>query len=161
LRLRYVLDTNVIIQMLLSPDGLASKIIRSMELDLSTPYEAVDELWEHRDDWSKKTDVSLEEFTSALGYYVKLVYPPYDREALFVASSAMEQIDADDAPFVALALVEGAAVWTYDRHFEKQKVVPVVTSADILEHSHEHPTLYMALEEEYWKHFRRKSLPKS
>jgi predicted nucleic acid-binding protein len=148
--------------MLLSPQGLASKIIRSMELELLTPYEALSELWEHRAEWSrKKTDVRLDEFTSVLGYYIRIVYPPYDREALIVANKVMERIDADDAPFVALALIEGAAVWTYDGHFEKQKVVPVATSTNILESSHELPTLYMALEEEYWKHIRRKSMLKS
>ncbi len=55
---RYVVDTNIIVQWLLKPDGLAGKIIKSSELELFTPNKAIDELWENSKDWiGKKIDM--------------------------------------------------------------------------------------------------------
>jgi predicted nucleic acid-binding protein len=154
---KYVVDTNVIVQRLLKPDGLAAKIIESQQLELYAPHEMVDELWEHRSEWLKKNvDVDLRTFTDTLGYYVKIVHPPYDVEAVRIAKQKMGKVDPDDVAFLATAIMMKASVWTFDSDFREQDAVPVATSTDILEGCPEIPVLYQALEDEYLRHQRSK-----
>ncbi len=148
MQLRYVVDTNVLVAWLLHPSGLAAKIIRSMELQLYSPYKAISELWEHRNEWvGKKPKVNLREFTEALGYYVTIV--PVDRMSreMDVARSVMDPTDPDDSEFFALALLENADIWSYDKDFQRQSRIKVVTSEEISKRSHEWPSLWLALRE--------------
>ncbi len=147
---RYVVDTNIIVQWLLKPDGLAGKIIKSSELELFTPYKAIDELWENSKDWvGKKIDIDLKQFTSALGAYIVIVDPPYNGQAMRKALSVIEPIDPEDVEFLAVAMMKDAAIWSYDRHFKEQELVRVVDSQDILKMSPENHALHLALGNQY------------
>jgi predicted nucleic acid-binding protein len=96
---------------LLDPDKLTGKIVRSLDLELHTPYMAVSELWKHRDDWSRrKPSIDLQQFTSAIGYYVNVVQPDQYAQEMSEAKAVMGRIDPDDSEFVALALKLGAPV---------------------------------------------------
>lgn len=145
---KYVVDTNIIVQWLLKPDGLAGRIIKSLELELFTPNKAIDELWENRVEWSgKKIDADLEEFISALGEYIVIVDPPYDSQAMRKARFVMEPIDPGDVEFLAVAMTEGAEIWSYDHHFKLQKLVRVVDNLDILKMTPENPARRLILED--------------
>ena len=157
MHIRYVVDTNVLVHWLLKPYGLAAKLIRSLELELFTPYKAVDELWERRTLWSKKQPrVSLNDFIGAVDYYVKILYPPYDPHAIERSRQEMAAVDQEDVDFVTVALMKDAYVWSYDEDFKKQSLVRVVTSEDLLRRSHEILALYVALQDEYEKYFEKK-----
>ena len=65
----------------------------------------------------------------------------------------MNPIDPDDSEFLALAIRQNTPIWSHDKHFEKQHLVPVVKSADILQRCYELPGLRVALESEYRKKF--------
>lgn len=147
---RYVVDTNVITHWLLKPDGLSAKIIRSLELELFTSFKAVDELWRHRSDWSKKlVGVDVGKFVDSISYYVKVVPVPEDSAEMTKAREVMGDIDPEDVEFLALALVENADIWSHDQHFKKQSLVKVVTSEHILKSSYQIPTLWEVLKDEY------------
>lgn len=147
---RYVVDTNIIVQWLLKPDGLAGKIIKSSELELFTPNKAIDELWENSKDWiGKKIDIDLKQFTSALCEYIVIVDPPYDGQAMRKARSVIEPIDPEDVEFLAVAMIKDAAIWSYDHHFKEQKLVRVVDNLDLLKMSPENPALHLALGNQY------------
>ena len=102
---RYVVDTTILVSWLLDPNKLTGKIVRSLELELYTPYQSVSELWTHRDDWSKRRPgVDLPAFTDSIGHYVGVEMVERDSKEMSEARSVMGKIDPDDAEFVALAI---------------------------------------------------------
>lgn len=103
---RYVVDTNVIVAWLLKPDGLSGKIVRSLELELYTPYKAIDELWENRAQWDKKNpDVDLARFIDQLQYFIHVQPIGSDSPHMAEAMKLIGGIDVDDIEFLALAML--------------------------------------------------------
>jgi predicted nucleic acid-binding protein len=152
LQTRYVLHTTIIVSWLLDPEKLTGKIVRSLELELFAPYLAVSELWEHRADWSRRRpSFDLLQFTDAIGYYVRIAPPDMYSQEMSEATAVMGRIDPDDSEFIALALKQGAPIWSHDGHFKQQTRVGVVTSRDLLALSPELPTLWEALKDEWSK----------
>ncbi len=150
LETRYVVDTNVIVAWLLKPDGLSGKIIRSLEFELYTPYKAVEELWKHKAEWDKRSArVDPAKFIDQLGYYIHVETIDSDSAPMVEAKNLMSGINLADSEFVALAILRGLRIWSYDPHLRKQSRVKVVTSDYILRNSHEVPGLWEALKEEY------------
>jgi predicted nucleic acid-binding protein len=50
-----------------------------------------------------------------------------------LALELMGKIDPDDVPILATALAyEGSAIWTSDKHFQKQSKVKILSTADLL-----------------------------
>ena len=146
---RYVVDTTILVSWLLDPNKLTGRVVRSLELELYTPYQSVSELWKHRDDWSKKRPgLDLPAFTDSIGRYVNVEMVDRSMKEMNEARFVMEKIDSDDVEFVALAIKRDVPIWSHDKHFLKQKRVKVVTSQDILEQSVELPSLWEALREE-------------
>lgn len=149
---RYVVDTTILVSWLLDPSKLTGKIVRSLELELSTPYKGVDELWEHRADWTKRRpNFDFRAFADQIRYYVRIAMPNEYTHKMSEAKSIMDPIDPEDSEFLALALAYDLPVWSHDPHFKKQSKVAVVTSADILRRSADVPTLWEALREDYFK----------
>ncbi len=150
LETRYVADTNVIVAWLLKPDGLSGKIITSLELELYTPYKAVEELWKNRSEWSKKNPrIELSRFIDELQDYVDVRPVDFNSSYALEAKKVMGGIDSEDSEFVALAIMLDTPIWSYDPHFAKQNRVKVVTTDYILRSSHEVPALWEVLKEEY------------
>jgi len=51
------------------------------------------------------------------------------------AENIMDAIDPDDTIFIALALsVENAGIWSQDAHFEKQKVIKIWKTEDLVKY---------------------------
>jgi predicted nucleic acid-binding protein len=48
------------------------------------------------------------------------------------AITMMLDIDPDDAPFLALAMMLDSPIWSNDGHFKRQKAVKVFTTKEIL-----------------------------
>ncbi len=147
---RYVVDTTILVSWLLNPNKLTGRIVRSLELDLHTPYQSVSELWKHRDEWSERRPwLDLPAFTDSIGHYVGVEMLEQDSKEMDEARSVMARIDPDDAEFVALAIKIGSPIWSHDKHFLKQKRAKVVSSHDILRQSVELPSLWEALHQEF------------
>jgi predicted nucleic acid-binding protein len=152
LQTRYVVDTTVLVSWLLDPNKLTGKIVRSLELELFTPYKTVSELSKHRYDWSRRrSDFDLEEFTDAIGSYVEIITVITDSSEMWETRTIMGPIDPDDSEFVALALIIQAPIWTHGKHFERQHRVDAVSSRDILDSSHGLPSLWAVLKDEWFK----------
>jgi len=152
LQTRYVADTTIIVSWLLDPEKLTGKIVRSLELELFTPYLALSELWKHQADWSRRRPTfDLRQFTDAIGYYVRIVPTEQYSQKMSEAKTVMGRIDPDDSEFIALALKLDAPVWSHDGHFKRQSTVGVVTSSDLLALSPELPALWEALKDEWFK----------
>jgi predicted nucleic acid-binding protein len=152
LQTRYVVDTTVLVSWLLDPNKLTGKIVRSLELELFTPYKTVSELSKHSYDWSRRRPgLDLEEFTDAIRSFVQIITLLPDSPEMREARTIMGPIDPDDSEFVALALITKAPIWTHDKHFERQRRIHIVDSRDILESSQELPALWETLKDEWSK----------
>jgi predicted nucleic acid-binding protein len=148
MEIAYVVDTTVLVSWLLTPSQLTGKIVRSLELQLFTPYKAVDELLRHRNEWSaRRTTTDFVEFLDALRYYVNVIHVDPMWKECKRAIEVMGPIDPNDSEFLSLALRLGIPIWSHDAHFRQQSLAKVVSSSEILGKSHEIPTLWMALNE--------------
>ncbi len=85
---------------------------------------------------------------NAIQYYIRVVMVDPDSQEAKRARAIMNTIDPDDSEFLALALEINVPIWSHDKHFEKQNLVQVVKSRDILAKSREIPTLWIALKED-------------
>ena len=158
---KYVVDTTVIVSWLLAPHGLTAKIVRSMDLELFTPYKAVSELWEHQEDWSKRRPtLDLQTFSDSIGYYVQIEMVDQSSSEMREARVVMNKIDLEDSEFVALALKLKIPIWSRDKHFQEQNRVEVVRTDDLLKGSIELPSLWEALKEEWFKMVRESRVPR-
>lgn len=48
------------------------------------------------------------------------------------ARKVMDSIDKDDTPFIAAALATNAAIWSDDKHFQKQKKIKVWKTEELI-----------------------------
>jgi predicted nucleic acid-binding protein len=67
------------------------------------------------------------------------------------AIAVMARTDPNDSVFIALALKQGAPVWSLDGHFKRQSRVGAFTSSDLLALSPELPTLWEAVKDDWFK----------
>jgi predicted nucleic acid-binding protein len=128
----YVVDTTELVSFMLNRNGLAGRIIRSLVLNLFTPYMAIDEIWKHREEWFRRRPaLSLDDFTDTLTYYVKIVHIERDSKEFNQAYEQMKDIDPNDIEFLALALKLKVPIWSEDDDYKSQPLVKVFTSRDI------------------------------
>jgi len=147
LKTRYVVDTNVLVHWLLKPDGLAARIINSSLLELFTPSAAIDELFEHSDEWArKKPRANLAQFVSIISTFMDVVNPPYDSPSERYSRELLSSVDPKDIPFLTVALTEDADIWSYNKHFDSLPVARV-RSEDIRDRArNEIPELWSLLQ---------------
>lgn len=75
--------------------------------------------------------MELDDLTSRLFNHIEFV-PDSELEAhREAAAEEQSDIDPDDVIFLATALAVDGGIWSDDRHFRKQNLVPVVTTEDV------------------------------
>jgi predicted nucleic acid-binding protein len=96
---------------------------------------AKDELQKHKKELIPKSKLNNEQFD----YLIQLLFskmnfvPDEDIEPFKdSAITIMKDIDLDDSPFLALAMMLNAPIWSNDRHFKRQKVAAIFTTKEIL-----------------------------
>ena len=134
--MRFVVDTNVLIAGLLRA-STTRRILVHPDITFLVPESALDELDRHAPDLARRMGTSRSGVTKAfreLAERIEVV--SHDRYAheMGRARAAVADIDADDAPFVALALACDCPLWTLDRALRGQDVVRVVHTKALLRH---------------------------
>ena len=129
-----VVDTNILISALLR-DSLTREILLLSPFDMYTLACAQDEIQKHKEELIPKSKLNNEQFE----YLMRLLFskmnlvPAKDIEPFRDrAITIMRDIDLDDSPFLALAMMLNAPIWSNDGHFKRQKAVAVFTSKEIL-----------------------------
>jgi predicted nucleic acid-binding protein len=130
-----VIDSNIFIAALLKDSTTRRLIITSGELFLF-PEIIFDEITAHREELINKSGLSRKEYDELVSRLLKSVVLvksetilPHRKEACEI----MKKIDPSDVPFIATALAfKGAAIWTNDKHFEKQKTIKTIKTKDLL-----------------------------
>ena len=133
--LRLIVDTNRIIAALLR-DSYSRKILSSGRFEFLVPKLVYHEITANKQDLLSKSELSEERFNAALSSLMSRTTVVDEQDYFLKLPEAMQimgKIDPKDATFIALALsIPNNGIWTEDRHFEKQDVVRVWKTAELL-----------------------------
>jgi len=130
---KIVVDTNCIISALLK-NGASRELLLKKRLNLFTPETARKELERHEEYILKKAHLSEASFRlifNLLFEKMAVIEKAGYAQQLNYAKSLIS--DPEDAPFLALAMAKGAAIWSEDKHFLEQDEVKVLTTSEMLE----------------------------
>ena len=133
--MKYVVDANIILSGLIS-DSMTRRLLVELEDDLLTPAYVHDEIGKYTEMVSEKSGLpptEVEELIEMLFKRIDVVSRPVVLESLQEAARIMRDTDPDDAVYLAAALERDAQLWSDDGDYEKQDVVPVATTGDIVE----------------------------
>jgi predicted nucleic acid-binding protein len=134
--MKLVVDANIIFAALLK-DAETRKILLFPEYYYLTPDFIKIEIENHKDEIIERLNISrriVDELLSMIFSNIKLVeYDKYEKR-IDKAYNAMKNIDEDDTPLIALCLsIPNDGIWTEDRHFQKQNLVKIWKTRDIID----------------------------
>lgn len=133
--IKVVIDTNVFMSALMKDSLTREIIVNSRYLFLFPEYE-FQEIYKYKDDIIKKAGYSEKEFirlTSLLLNHVRIVSHEEIRNNYDEACKIMNNIDINDAMFIATAIALGAFIWSDDKDFKRQGRVKILTTEDMFE----------------------------
>ncbi|MBP7121254.1 MAG: PIN domain-containing protein [Methanolinea sp.] len=132
--MRLVIDTNRIIAGFLKSSS-SRAILFNPAFRFYAPDYLVTEIQKHMGYLMDKAHLTEDESDEALSLLLSRVtlVPFEDFQASYRhACSLMEEIDEDDAPFLAVGIaLKLDGIWTADRHFLQQTVLPVYSNRDL------------------------------
>ena len=133
--MKLVVDTNIVTAALIR-DSVTRKILLDPRISAYVPEHFLGEIEGHREYIVKKSGLSDREFIMILnGVISKLTIVPMNdfKDCMPRAFNVMNRIDEDDTPFIALAIsFDNDGIWTQDEHFDRQHMVPIWKTADLL-----------------------------
>lgn len=132
--MRLIIDTNVFISALIK-NSVTRELIVNSPFDLYFPEFELKEIKKYEKLILKKSGLSRENFVILMRKLLKYVHLVKEKDILDQKSKAkdvMDKIDENDSVFIASALSIGGVIWSDDKHFQKQEVVEVYTTRDIL-----------------------------
>ena len=106
------------------------------EFDLHAPAYFDTEVRNHRGTLREKTGLTGDQLDTLFDLVLdEITTVPSDAfdDSLPAAMEAMTDVDPDDAPFFALALHLGCALWSDDGDLREQDLAPVVTTTELVE----------------------------
>lgn len=133
--MRYVVDANIVRSGLIA-DSMTRRLLVELEDDLLTPAYVHDEIENDIDlvvEKSELTPAAVEDLIEILFTRIEVVPRTAVLDSLQEAARIMRDIDPDDALYLATALECNGQIWSDDRDYEEQALVPVVTTGDIVE----------------------------
>ena len=134
--MKLVLDTNILIAALIK-DSVTREILTHPEMEYLVPEFALQEVESNKEEIIQKSQLSIERFQLLLAELKSnlLIVPESDITHREQAENIMNAIDPEDAVFVALALsTNNDGIWSEDKHFEKQNIMQVWKTKDLIEH---------------------------
>lgn len=130
-----VVDTNVLLSALIA-NSATRTLLGVIDDQLVAPTALKRELERHGPlvrEKSGLTENELDVLRDRLFAHVEFV-PDAELDAYMgEAKDALGETDPDDVIFLSTALAVDGAVWSDDRHFQEQDLVPVLTTEDVLE----------------------------
>lgn len=135
---RIVVDTNILISALLKDYSIHARLIKSRVFSIYFPEYGLKEIEKYRNYIIAKRkrnsqSLSLDFVERYIMEEVNIASFDLYRQKMDDASEIMKEIDEKDAPILALALQQCYPIWSNDKHFQRQKVAKVYTTADLLD----------------------------
>lgn len=134
--MKLVVDANVVISALISK-AKTRELIVTLEADLLTPAIISDEIEQYEPLIVEKSGLNpdrVQQFISLLFEHIDTVPVPEFASHISTAETAIGDTDPDDVLYVACALGCDGAIWSDDTDFESQDLLPVYTTADVVNH---------------------------
>jgi predicted nucleic acid-binding protein len=139
--MRIVIDTNILIRILISPDGLVAGLYFPLKQkhDLYISYNSIEEINKHKPRLLRLSGlkaIEFEELFVNISNDIAIVPFGHIADTYFVqAMFYTSGVDYDDVPFVATALFLNASFWTSDKTLasglKKKGFATVLNNADI------------------------------
>lgn len=132
--MRIVVDTNRVIAALIR-DSVSRHILEFKNVDFISIGVLEKEISMHQNEIMRRAGITMDEFSYILSKIMGRVTIPNDRlmdPYMPEAKKVMDKIDKGDTPFIAAALATEAIIWTDDKHFEKQKRVPIISTKELM-----------------------------
>jgi predicted nucleic acid-binding protein len=132
--MKLVLDTNIIISALVK-DGFTRDFLinQSQDLEFCTPAHTLTEIIKYKEEICRKSKMNERGFYTLLEIlfkYIRIINPVFYYNYLKKAKVLIEH--SSDAPFLACAIALDCSVWSDDKHFQKQKIVKILTTKDMV-----------------------------
>ena len=133
--MKIVVDANIIFAALIK-DSTTRALIMFLEADFYFPEDMLAEIQKYKELIKKKAGFSEEEFNTNIQKifeYVELVPPKEIVDHIKKAQEIMADIDPKDAVVLAVAMLhKGSIIWSTDPHLKMQKIIPAVTTKELL-----------------------------
>ena len=133
--MQLVVDANVLISALLR-DNAVRDALRLTSDTVSTPRYAFEEIDAHREEISRRSDLSANELDQLLDEMkhdlINTIENERARQNMNEADREMKDIDPDDSVFVSTAIEIGGTVVSNDQHFEEQELVPHMWTSEFV-----------------------------
>ena len=129
-----VVDTNIFMSALIK-DSVTRELIINSKDNLLFPEFEFDEIEKHKEEILEKSKLSLQEFADLFSKLLKYVRIVKNEEILDYKNQAFDiigKIDEDDVIFIAAALACNAVIWSDDSDFQKQNIVKVSTTFEMV-----------------------------
>lgn len=131
----WVLDVNIVFSALIR-DSITRKIIFTTEQDFCFPEPSLYKIRKYKALLLEKSGLSEEEFLlllNTLFRFIRLIPTEEIKQHWSRAKEIMEHVDSEDVTFIAAALSqENAFIWSDDRHFEEQEVIPILKTEEMV-----------------------------
>ena len=132
--MKIVIDTNVFIAGLLK-DSIVRDMLLSENIEFFLPKYAITEVEKYRKELCDKAGLTDEEFNTIFDHLLTKINLISDEEIKPYIEKATELIgnrDSKDVPFIATALaINSDGIWSFDKHFRKQKEIKIFNTAEI------------------------------
>ena len=133
--MRLILDANIVMAALIA-DSTTRKILFLSDLEFISLKFLKSEINKHKAELLNKMHVTESELQEAIDLVmnrIEIIEDAAVKSKLSEAKEIMNNIDPDDAKYVALALaVENDGIWSDDNHFTKQSKISIWKSRDIV-----------------------------
>lgn len=133
--MKLVIDVNIVLSALIR-DSATRKLILESPDDLYFPEPSLEKIWKYKPYIIGKSGLpekDVDKLLDALFKYIRLVPTDDLRDRWDRARRIMGHIDPEDVVFIAAALaLENSAIWSDDRHFERQHAVQIRKTSEMM-----------------------------
>ena len=133
--MKIVIDTNILISALIR-NSVTRKLITKSGWEFYYPEMSLHEIRNYKGMILEKSGMAETEYTdlfNKLLSYIKLVPDRWVNLKLEEAKAELDNIDPDDAVFLAAALsLENSMIWSNDADFDRQDKVEVLKTKDVI-----------------------------
>ena len=128
-----VVDANILFAALIK-NGITAQLLFLDDLHLYAPEFLLDEFSKHRKYLLNKTHRTKDEFNEILEILAyRIIFIPFEDIEQYLEKADKISPDPDDSIYFAIALKIGASIWTNEKRLQKQNIVNIYTTSDLLD----------------------------
>lgn len=127
--MKFVVDANILFA-LSKPSSVANSLSSKFSLKLLAPDFALIELHKYKDVLSDKSEI---DFNSAIKFLKeKVVFVDKSEYSELIKKFSSKISDPKDVTYLALASKLNLPIWSNDKHFKEQSLIPVFTTEELI-----------------------------